>query len=562
MATNKVVYGGQTLMDLTSDTVTPETLAEGVTAHSASGEQIVGIMTVNNDGIPEYVAVEAETVADLILEKMNAGCLVGAFVSDIHLENNQAATETSITHAGMGIGEIRKIVPFDFVANLGDNCETEDAHKFIYKALYNAILGTTSFWLRGNHEGSAYNYSNDVGYEYLVTDDEVYKYVGVKNKGHVINADDRKGMYGYKDFEDLRLRIIYLNTSETFENQIGDAAVSVVMTAAQVDWLQNTALNFTAKADANKWKVLVLSHVPLDWNASTQQAVSVLDTYNSSGNGAKIVGNIHGHTHNCNVGTIGTSKIARIAIPQICADPNRCNEYSSYGSSYAKWGEFADDGTTPIYYYKGTGNATDTMFCVVVIDCENEKFYAITFGATTAITKDGSYTKSLRVREVTFTGESSEEGGEGGGTDTPDVPDVPDVPDEPENIIDTVGYTDNARVSSSGSLKTDASGAGYVSTGLIPWGAVGDVYKATGVSFNADSYGYCIVTRYKDAGVTVWENTYPTSANMGKAIAGMQFEREGADGLKITITAAQPSTYCFRLCGYGSGANLVVTKNA
>lgn len=39
---NKVVYGNKTLIDLTSDTVTPETLIEGSTAHDKSGAQIVG----------------------------------------------------------------------------------------------------------------------------------------------------------------------------------------------------------------------------------------------------------------------------------------------------------------------------------------------------------------------------------------------------------------------------------------------------------------------------------------------------------------------------------------
>lgn len=43
---NKVVYGGDTLIDLTTDTVTPETLSRGVTAHNAAGMQIVGV----NDG--------------------------------------------------------------------------------------------------------------------------------------------------------------------------------------------------------------------------------------------------------------------------------------------------------------------------------------------------------------------------------------------------------------------------------------------------------------------------------------------------------------------------------
>ena len=42
MAYNKVVYGGKTLMDLTGDSVTPDKLLAGETAHDKSGEAIPG----------------------------------------------------------------------------------------------------------------------------------------------------------------------------------------------------------------------------------------------------------------------------------------------------------------------------------------------------------------------------------------------------------------------------------------------------------------------------------------------------------------------------------------
>lgn len=42
MAINKVKYGGNTLIDLTSDSVTPESLLPGVTAHDKSGNPITG----------------------------------------------------------------------------------------------------------------------------------------------------------------------------------------------------------------------------------------------------------------------------------------------------------------------------------------------------------------------------------------------------------------------------------------------------------------------------------------------------------------------------------------
>lgn len=47
MAINKVEYSGNTLIDLTSDSVTPETLISGVTAHDASGKKITGTFDPN-----------------------------------------------------------------------------------------------------------------------------------------------------------------------------------------------------------------------------------------------------------------------------------------------------------------------------------------------------------------------------------------------------------------------------------------------------------------------------------------------------------------------------------
>lgn len=42
MAINKVEYGGRSLIDLTADTVAPENLLAGETAHNKAGEAIVG----------------------------------------------------------------------------------------------------------------------------------------------------------------------------------------------------------------------------------------------------------------------------------------------------------------------------------------------------------------------------------------------------------------------------------------------------------------------------------------------------------------------------------------
>ena len=64
MAVNKVNYGDSTLIDLTGDTVTEETLAEGVKAHDASGTQITGKMKAGDSGITvETIPVKDSTNA-------------------------------------------------------------------------------------------------------------------------------------------------------------------------------------------------------------------------------------------------------------------------------------------------------------------------------------------------------------------------------------------------------------------------------------------------------------------------------------------------------------------
>ncbi|MBR1810273.1 MAG: hypothetical protein IJ766_01315 [Clostridia bacterium] len=57
MAKNKIVYFGQTLIDLTADTVTAEDLAKGVTAHDKSGAVITGVNTNDSDTTDATAAV-------------------------------------------------------------------------------------------------------------------------------------------------------------------------------------------------------------------------------------------------------------------------------------------------------------------------------------------------------------------------------------------------------------------------------------------------------------------------------------------------------------------------
>ena len=64
MGRNKIVYAGETLIDLTADTVTAETLAEGVTAHGADGEKIVGTMKGGGPADDVATAIVTRTITE------------------------------------------------------------------------------------------------------------------------------------------------------------------------------------------------------------------------------------------------------------------------------------------------------------------------------------------------------------------------------------------------------------------------------------------------------------------------------------------------------------------
>lgn len=91
MAISKVVYGGNTLIDLTADTVVAEKLLKGYTAHGANGVGITGTCTFDAD------TQDATAVATEILSGKTA-YNKGSKVTGT-MKNNGAVTGTISTKA-------------------------------------------------------------------------------------------------------------------------------------------------------------------------------------------------------------------------------------------------------------------------------------------------------------------------------------------------------------------------------------------------------------------------------------------------------------------------------
>ena len=92
MAVNKVIYGGNTLIDLTGDSVTAADVLDGVSFHLPSGESGTGTCTYDSDTSEDTVVV-AEVLATKTFHARGSA-LTGTMV------NNGAVTGTISTKAG------------------------------------------------------------------------------------------------------------------------------------------------------------------------------------------------------------------------------------------------------------------------------------------------------------------------------------------------------------------------------------------------------------------------------------------------------------------------------
>lgn len=126
------------------------------------------------------------------------------------------------------------------------------------------------------------------------------------------------------------------------------------------------------------------------------------------------------------------------------------------------------------------------------------------------------------------------------------------------NIIDTVGYTDGQRPNSSG---TTSALDGYTVTGLIDISAITKplVVRTKGVNFTYSNS--CYIAIHNNSGVQLSYNVIPTLVEKGGNYWN-DITIIADDGGNLTITVSEDATFAsFRIGGYGSGTNLIVTIN-
>lgn len=356
--------------------------------------------------IPTYHYVECGRVVDTIrdFKATHSNSLVFGTVSDIHVLNNDATHEakskTSIRHASFALEMVGAMAECDFIANLGDNCwengiDTDNAligAQYSINALKPAFERLPCYNLVGNHDKS---------------DDtqKQFNLIGSYNEFDDYGTTQIRG-FGYKDFVNKKVRIIVLNTTD-YLNASGGCALSY----EQKDFLMR-ALDLSEKSDYAEWQILLLSHIPLDWNGGDYNFYTDLQTilnayedgttaritvnssyalnetpsnyatysngslvYDYSGkNSAKIIANIHGHVHTNVVSKVANTDIARVATPNANPDLNKTEAYPDYG-------DYSITQTEAAKIIKVSGTAKDTSATFYCIDLDDQIIYSYGYGS-------------------------------------------------------------------------------------------------------------------------------------------------------------------------------------
>lgn len=362
--------------------------AKGVTADS--------IVTVNEEiGGGGTVTVDASRVPFNL-----------AFLTDLHWNDDDAGR---LEHAAGALSVIHETAPLDAVVFGGDYIRNwsavtaAEAREDISmcRECFAAAVDAPALWLRGNHDNNPYPGAR-------LSKPEIFNRISrAQNtlRGFVSNPHDPYGCYGYMDFENARMRLVIVNTSDN--DAFGMASLSgsysalldaYSISAAQLQWVADHALDFSDKASPEDWGLVFLSHAPIysadSWSnthtytdsdgvawtcnvvnlANLVKAYADKSSFSASLNGeivskdfsglsstAKVLCFVNGHEH----ALLSSSYNGFTFI----SCPNACNA-----------GEKASaDGTT--YSKSAAGTAGETAFTALTIDPANSKVYAWVYGS-------------------------------------------------------------------------------------------------------------------------------------------------------------------------------------
>lgn len=365
--------------------------------------------------VPDYYYEEAKRVTENIYglyeEKDDHEFLVFGVMSDSHIGigiPEEKLLKESLSHGIFALNTVGANIGCDFVVHLGDTTWKNNIDS--YDSYAGSVYTTDAFQMVANY----YNNSMYLIGNHDQTNDHTRQWsaIGKYNQFDETGLNPKRS-YGYTDFPDQKVRVITLNTCD-YLNGTGSYSLSY----EQRDFFMK-ALDLSQKEDVAEWKILILSHIPLDFYYKSAQSqwsdydvtkdvIGILKayeegtsytikvdalwktihndtiskktlTYNYAGkNQAKIIGNIHGHLHNDCYGTLAytdiegkrfTTNIVRVSTPNTAF-------YGAKATAYPNNGDYI---ATEIK--KVANTAKDTSVTFYMIDLTDGVIHSFAYGA-------------------------------------------------------------------------------------------------------------------------------------------------------------------------------------
>lgn len=481
-----------------------------------------------------------------------------------------------------------------------------------------AFQGLPQFRTVGNHDPLGYSYNQNGA---ALTQTELYQLIGSYNADSGAEMGSTTAGYCYRDFASKNLRVICLNTADkTITSQGSAEAVSDTQKKWFADTLISTPSGYGIIVLSHHpldWgDIMSVSHI-LRAYKEQQASINIGGTSYSFTNKNKSAWILafHGHVHcyrvdnlHWNNGGVGTPyDVKRIAVPNMCFVRN--NEYGRNSSAEYYGIEFGETTT----YNKTADSGDDTAFCVMVVNPTEQKVHAICYGAgydrevffgaeTVAVTgvtlstasgtlnPGGSTTLTATVapsnatnKTVLWSTSNSSVATVNNGTVTAVGVGTATITATTQdggftatyaltveavkrgNLIGELGYLDNVRVGTSdGADRTGATG--YVTIGYFDIDEYIESYPAVirfkGADFRSSTHSNCANAAYTTS--KAFNSAMYNSGNLSAALhnAGWTCAYDESGNMTWTCTQRPASVIgYFRVCGYGSGANLDVRVN-
>lgn len=358
------------------------------------------------DAIPAYITEEAGEVAQKVRNVLKDDSIVFLAMSDTHYPGsedgawNREQNNEGGLHTAMAAKVLSNLLPFDFVAHLGDvgngeKTTTPDEMKAQIQEFVTYFTEASGniprFIAIGNHDpGIYYHDAQTDGRIHTLPGDWLYEnFTAHSDSDATVFGGEENGGYCYRDFADKKLRVFLLNSAE----QLITAQTDKGPLPAQQLWAANALKDLGSKSDAEEWSFLVLCHYPLDYG-DARPISNVFEAYvNGTSitvdgstvsfegcNAPKFLAQFHGHTH-CfkfarlngygNTGTMTQYDAWRVAIPNV--QYSRENYYTS-----PLYGIYFNEEKS---YEKTPDTAEETSLVVNVINPSEQMLYSFCYGA-------------------------------------------------------------------------------------------------------------------------------------------------------------------------------------